>query len=1331
MSMRANESCMAAISKKMLPLIAALLLLPATSARVYAQNGFWIDEYGQGKTLWQDFFPNGSTNDEKGTYLGDATDLERIELWPPGKSYSNYAVLTESQPSCHSAITFTLPYGTLSRVVGSCTKNDYNSATINWTDVTGNFDFYIFGESISFIQDWWSKQIGEDYFTGWAPFNAISIEVYSPHKIFSEERLRLFLEHAIDDVELTLTDNINLKQGPLIIKNGQDITLNLNGYSIDRGLTDQSAVANGSVFIVENGGKLTIKKYGLGKITGGNTTGSGGAIYNSGTCVISGGTITGNKAKDGGAIYNAATGTLTIDGGRIEANSSSDKGGGIMNQGKCTITQADEYTSGSVANNTAAYGGGIWNDGTIEMTGGEVRMNSAGTAGGGIYNKGTTTVDGVSIGFNHAHDGGGIYNEAGANSTVKVLGGSIYNNGATVNGGGGITNKGILVVGGGSITGNTSAGRGAGIYVGDDSGNNAASITMYGNPVIKGNISSYSPKAAHDLYLNTGKKIKLSSAFTTGADIRITCEDGYSVPITDGGTKSYVELHALALADAYIRYSSVTGNKDDAPSCGMIIYNNELARLPYTTNDVTYLDKNGSSNSRQCLDLSELKDTPSVSFGLGYNDPQHPDANDTKGWFVLPASKKVTNRLNTVGDVNMILADGATLTAEQGIDVSEASSLTVYAQSLTGDHVGKIVATTKNTSGIAAIGGGRSANKCGDIRLYGGNITATGNNLGAGIGGNSGKLFSTIEIWNATVNATGGEYAPGIGSGAGATINIYNNHNQLEDVDECQYKNSIIIHSGNVTATGGKGGAGIGGGSNAYFLGNILIEGGIVTAKGTDGTQGGGAGIGSGEGGSCYLFRYPQATPRERQANITITGGEVYADGGKYAAAIGGGAQLRENPDLTSPGTYEGINLPLYQGGGAKVNITGGKVRAITQSRIYPGAQAFGHGGQVSTFSNLPVSGPITLFDEAMVEFYNPDATSELEYKARANERINKLRGWAAIVEQCDHYISSDYELYPAAIINAEYHSKCKFCLTSDKKVEHDFNDPNNYNKCAACGLVSLPDDKDNTDVLAHYADGGANLFVLTGRTFKKNGTWHTLCLPFPNLYTPDPLSGVIAMELTGAKFSKGVLTLNFTKATKISALKPYIVRWEKEVDDEGNPKTIDSPIIQGSVAFKSGSTGTLADPEDVSIVVTDEDGGQLTVTDSKGNQVTDPKIHFKGSFKPITWEAGTPANNILLLGADNGLFYPDGLEVSYLNSFRAYFELEGLVAGDIGLAPFVRSFRLDFGDKEETGIMETTADHAPRARNMQWYTLDGQRLSQRPTQPGLYIHQGRKVIIK
>ena len=52
-------------------------------------------------------------------------------------------------------------------------------------------------------------------------------------------------------------------------------------------------------------------------------------------------------------------------------------------------------------------------------------------------------------------------------------------------------------------------------------------------------------------------------------------------------------------------------------------------------------------------------------------------------------------------------------------------------------------------------------------------------------------------------------------------------------------------------------------------------------------------------------------------------------------------------------------------------------------------------------------------------------------------------------------------------------------------------------------------------------------------------------------------------------------------------------------------------------------------------------------------------------------------------------------------------------------------------GDDEATGIISVHDSGFMVNGSDAWYTLDGRRLDKQPTAKGLYIHGGRKVIVK
>lgn len=183
----------------------------------------------------------------------------------------------------------------------------------------------------------------------------------------------------------------------------------------------------------------------------------------------------------------------------------------------------------------------------------------------------------------------------------------------------------------------------------------------------------------------------------------------------------------------------------------------------------------------------------------------------------------------------------------------------------------------------AGIGGGTNNS---NITIKGGTVTAKSKTLAnssAGIGGVYGyNGRKTITISDGEVTAEGGT---GIGGGA------------------YQNAHTIIISDGKVTATG-HGGAGIGGGGGNFIGassagGSITIKGGEVIAQG--GTYA--AGIGGG-GAPSPVSTFGGGASN----NITISGGEVTAKGGQYGPGIGSGSA--KNPGgATENGLMETITI--------------------------------------------------------------------------------------------------------------------------------------------------------------------------------------------------------------------------------------------------------------------------------------------------------------------------------------------------------------------------------------------------------------------------------------
>lgn len=107
-------------------------------------------------------------------------------------------------------------------------------------------------------------------------------------------------------------------EGSLKIPANKTASLNLDGYTLDRGLAEAGAKDDGCVFSL--GDRSTLNLFGNGgAVTGGNNTGNGGGFYlgTSSTLLVANISISGNtSAAKGGAAY-------IDDGAKVSTNSNS------------------------------------------------------------------------------------------------------------------------------------------------------------------------------------------------------------------------------------------------------------------------------------------------------------------------------------------------------------------------------------------------------------------------------------------------------------------------------------------------------------------------------------------------------------------------------------------------------------------------------------------------------------------------------------------------------------------------------------------------------------------------------------------------------------------------------------------------------------------------------------------------------------------------------------------------------------------------------------------------------------------------------------------------
>ncbi len=275
--------------------------------------------------------------------------------------------------------------------------------------------------------------------------------------------------------------------------------------------------------------------------------------------------------------------------------------------------------------------------------------------------------------------------------------------------------------------------------------------------------------------------------------------------------------------------------------------------------------------------------------------------------------------------------------------------------------------------------------------------------------------------------------------------------------------------------------------------------------------------------------------------------------------------------------------------------------------------------------------------------------------------------------------------------IGTRYTATCIYELNG---YEYTFTDNHDILNVPATVDITLQDNADNSETISGKYNCPVNA-TLTERTLYKDGSWNTLCLPFDLTIAGPPLAGATVKTLESSDYNSenGTLTLNFTtdNLTTLRAGTPYLVKWE-------SGENLVNPVFSG-----------------------------VTVSTIGGSHADTHYVDFVGSFSPVSLTAND--KTVLFLGAGNTLYWPSADMT--VNACRAVFRLHnGLTVGNPTAGARITSFVMNLGDDETTGI--TTTNNANYTNKTDaWYDLQGRRVSGKPTAKGLYINNGKKVVIK
>ena len=647
----------------------------------------------------------------------------------------------------------------------------------------------------------------------------------------------------------------------------------------------------------------------------------------------------------------------------------------------------------------------------------------------------------------------------------------------------------------------------------------------------------------------------------------------------------------------------------------------------------------------------------------------------------------------------------------------------------------------------------------GKVNIMGGTLTAHGGRRAAGIGSgninwshnNKNNYYSNghqVNISGGEVTAYGGDYAAGIGGGCnGQGVHL-------------------TVSGGIVRAFGQKNGAGIGGGEDGLG-GETIISGGTVYAVAgaeCNATESeGGSAIGCGKGES-HKDNYDNGDQKNilsfsfgskvkviagsSETNLderTVSGGRVNACHWRNYVEIE--PCNHDDEDAVSYSINDGITHNLhcrfcayeqqenhvFNDGKCVCGLDG--VEDFCVIRLYdsqdetnaekpydtipyqalkvkkgddcilpdpfvPAGMIF-KGWATTKKDNVLVTNAELESLKQIGDTVSTEGQSEIEFYARYAYVVDASWEWA-----------SDFSSATVTLTATNYPSVNTFVQTYNIMGNQISDDPLTYSYTASTEVwmhqygygtftdtknvmvsdegLMLPDANDNSETILEYDGWLMSKVVLSGRTLYRDGTWNTLCLPFAvdNIFD-SPLRYADVRTLESSSFDNGTLTLNFSESglTSMKAGKPYLIRWtgDKMGQNLVNPK-FENVLISGGF-----------------------------------NDIRTDYAYFWGTYGPLTLEIGN--TSALYVNGDKVCFSSNGVD---LNSCRGYFVLNGLTTDDITSE---NNIILNFGGGETT-----TIDHVQSAVDDNaddWYTIDGRRMNRKPTAKGVYIHQGKKKVIK
>ena len=325
-----------------------------------------------------------------------------------------------------------------------------------------------------------------------------------------------------------------------------------------------------------------------------------------------------------------------------------------------------------------------------------------------------------------------------------------------------------------------------------------------------------------------------------------------------------------------------------------------------------------------------------------------------------------------------------------------------------------------------------------------------------------------------------------------------------------------------------------------------------------------------------------------------------------------------------------------------------------------------------------------------------PVARKQL-YEANAKGQLTALDVWVKITKGADAIESADAAPIDATgkVLELDPNENYQKFVRSIKVVAVDQAKYDNYVFTVNRGSLYLLDKDalvldDQDEALAENIaakNGEKRVFVAFGSRVLKAGQWNTLVLPFKTSVQElsETLGYVVVDRLNEENTDASTISIVLGFGD-IPANTPFLVQPEADVD------LADGIFFQKNIVYGG------ANPE---------------AADQAGHKLI-------GTYEGVKLAAGSTTD--YYYSTTYKEFRNPGANGTNIGKMRAYLKDESGSAARILIEE-------PNGDTTITAIREVNAAEAVKAEG--WYTINGIKLNAAPTQKGIYINNGKKIVVK